>query len=123
MAKKTDDDRFLGIGESQCDSRNDPVNLPTPSVHFTPDNATLKTQCNAWPTKSTALYVGHLAILMIPGVGLIIAIIWACQKKNPTRKNLSRAGLILLPVHIIMILLSVTGVIVLGYHLVNSIQY
>ena len=47
-------------------------------------------------------YVGFFFLMMVPLVGLIFAIVWACGARNPNLKNLSRTYLILTLISIVL---------------------
>lgn len=59
-----------------------------------------------WAPISTGGYVGSLLLMWVPVIGWIIAIIWCCGgTKNQNRRNLAKAGLILLAVGILLSLI------------------
>jgi hypothetical protein len=47
-------------------------------------------------------WLGSLILLSIPGVGLIVCIVWAIASGNPNRRNFSRALLLLSVIAIIL---------------------
>ena len=87
---------------------------PKPSVEFTPAETVEKPgKKSKWDIITTKGYIGINLLLAIPGVGLILAIIWACGGcRKYAKRNYARAALIFMAIGV---LLFVAGALVVRF--------